>query len=56
MEVYKVEIRETLAKIVAVVADDIDIAISTVKDLYRATDIVLDDGDFIDVEFSEYEE
>jgi hypothetical protein len=56
MGVYKVEIKETLAKIVTVVAEDIDIAISTVKDLYRATDIVLDDGDFVDVQFSEYEE
>ena len=44
---YKIEITETLQKVVEVEADDIQKAISIVKERYRKEEIILDDRDYI---------
>ena len=51
MDEYKVEIKETLSRIVTVVADNADEAISLVDQMYGGQGIVLDASDFQDVEF-----
>ena len=48
---YDVEIIETLCKIESVEADSIEDAIEQVEELYSSSDIVLDMGEFVDVEF-----
>ena len=45
--IYKVEITETLQRIVSIDAANKDAAILTVKQLYRDEDIVLDSSDYI---------
>ena len=48
---YQVEIMEILQRIVSIDADDESMAITAVKQLYRAEEIVLDSSDYIDTEF-----
>lgn len=48
---YKVEIKEVLQKIIEVDADNIEEALSIIKEKYRKEEIVLDDKDYIDTEF-----
>ncbi|MCR5270580.1 MAG: DpnD/PcfM family protein [Prevotella sp.] len=48
---YKVEIIETLCRVVEVEASLMSDAEQLVKDQYRKEEIVLDDDDFVDVEF-----
>ena len=45
---YKVEITEVLQKIIEVDADNIEEALSIIKEKYRKEEIVLDDKDYID--------
>ena len=47
---FKVEITETLQKVVDVVADNEDTAIDMVRQLYRAEEIILNDSDYVDSE------
>jgi hypothetical protein len=51
MEVYRIEIKETLSRIIEVEADSIQSALSIVQDKYTFEDIVLDNDDFVAVEF-----
>ena len=51
MQEYKIEIKETLSRIVTVVADNADNARDIVHDQYCDQGTVLDAGDFQDVEF-----
>ena len=51
MAKYKVRITEYLSRIVEVEVKDEEYAVKVVKDRYFDTDIVLDYGDFDDVEF-----
>jgi len=48
---YKVEIKETLSRIVPIVAESEDNALGMVETWYRDQGIVLDASDFQDVEF-----
>ena len=48
---YKVEITETLQRIVEVESEDAESAISAARQMYRNEDIVLDDGDYKGVDF-----
>jgi hypothetical protein len=51
MNTYKIEIKETLARIVEVKAQSEDDAYQKVKTMYRNEDIVLDDSDYVDTDF-----
>lgn len=51
MQEYQVEIKETLSRIVTVVADSNDEAIANAQDDYNNESVVLDASDFQDVEF-----
>ena len=48
---YDVEIKETLCKIESVEVDSIEDAIEQVEEMYSSSEIVLDSGEFVDVEF-----
>lgn len=51
MQEYKVEIKETLSRIVTVVAENADDARDKINDQYTNQGVVLDASDFQDVEF-----
>ncbi len=52
MKEYKVRVTETLVRVVTIKADSFDDADTIVRDMYDMSEIVLDEGDFLDVEFS----
>jgi hypothetical protein len=52
MEKYKVEIEETLNRVVEVDAENEDEAYMKVKEMYKNCEIVLMAEDFVDVEIS----
>lgn len=52
----KVEIKETLSRIIDVDTDDKQKAIDTVAKAYQTQQIVLDSNDFIDVRIDVYHE
>ena len=56
MKEYKIEIVETLRKVITVTASDEKWAMRIVKDRYFDEVDVLDYGDFDEVEFNIYEE
>ena len=47
---YKVEITETLQKIIEIDAKDAETALCFAKQLYRSEEIVLDYSDYVDTE------
>lgn len=49
---FKVEIKEILSRIVTIKAKSEEEAYQKVKQLYKNEEIVLDDNDFLDVEFT----
>lgn len=49
---YQVTITETLSRTVDVEAHNEREAEEAIRELYRGEDIVLDSGDFVDVEFT----
>ena len=56
METFKIEIKETLSKIVVIEADSVNEAYSKAKEMYRCEEIVLDENDHLDTVFIELEE
>lgn len=54
MEKFKIEVQETLARIVEVEATDLEEAISIIKNKYDKSAIVLDYNDLVKVYFLEY--
>lgn len=56
MKTFKVEITETLQKVIEIDANDIEDAIDKADELYRGCEIVLDSGDFVDYEIQRFEE
>lgn len=53
---YKVEIKETLSRIINLEADSEEEAILKAKTEYKNQNIILDDNDYIDTEINIYEE
>jgi len=51
MDEYKIEIKETLSRIVTILADSADDALIDIEEQYRKEGIVLDAADFQDVGF-----
>ena len=56
MEIFKIEVQEFLSRIIEIEADNIDEAISTVKEMYQKEEIILDSEDYVSTEIEEYEE
>ena len=56
MSKYKVEIIETLSRIVEVEAENKDGAVSKIKYFYKHEKIVLDSNDYLDTEIKIFEE
>lgn len=56
MPEFKIEIIETLSKIVTVEAENLSEALENVKDRYYAEEWVLDSEDYLATEFGEYED
>ena len=54
MAKYKVEVTETLQRVMEVDADNKEQAEAQVREMYRREEIVLDEGDFRGVEFEPY--
>jgi hypothetical protein len=52
MKKYSIEVLEVLSRIVEVEASDEEDAIERVRQKYRKCDIVLDDSDYKETEFS----
>ena len=52
MKEYKIEIMETLARIVTIEANSFDAAMASVIYNYNNADLVLDADDFVTVEFN----
>ncbi len=52
MNKFKIEITETLSKIIEVEADDIEEALERVETMYKEEKIILDSSDFIDKEIT----
>lgn len=50
MKTFKIEITETLQRVVEVKANTEEDAYQTVREKYRNEEIVLDDSDFVDTE------
>lgn len=53
---WTVEVTETLSRLVEVIAEDAEDAITQARIQYHDCDIVLDDNDYIDTEFCIYDE
>ncbi len=49
---YSIEVTEVLSRLVEVEAVDEDEAIERVRQMYRKCEIVLDDSDYMETEFS----
>lgn len=54
METFKIEIQEFLSKIIEVKAENINDAITKVKEMYAKQEIVLDSSDYVTAEIEEY--
>jgi hypothetical protein len=53
---FKIEIMETLSRVIEVEAEHIDDAIKIAKSSYSREEIVLDHNDFVDVEITPFDE
>jgi hypothetical protein len=51
METFKIEVKETLSRIIMMEANFEEEAFSMIQDLYKKGEIVLDAGDCVETEF-----
>lgn len=51
METFKIEIKETLSRILEIKAVDTEDALQKIQQQYKNEDIVLDASDFVETEF-----
>ena len=56
MEIYKIEVKETLSRIIEIEAKSNDEAILKVKEMYKKEEIVLSSDDFVTTEIEDYVE
>ncbi len=56
METFKIEVKETISKIIEIEASSKEDAYSKVKEMYNTEKIILDSEDYIDTEFLELED
>lgn len=55
MKKYKIEITETLQKVIEIEADNEETAILIAKMKYRNQEVILDENDFIEVGFKPFD-
>ena len=55
MTTYKIEIQETLSKVIEIEAPSAQEAIDKAREMYRAEEIVLDGDDWVGTEIEEFE-
>lgn len=53
---YKIEIEETLQRVVEIKADSLEDAITIARERYSSEEYILDENDFKGAEFSEYKD
>lgn len=53
MDSYKIEIQETLSRVVEIVATSAEEAIDKVREIYRDEEIVLDSDDYVETNIKE---
>jgi len=51
MGIFKIEIKETLSRIIEIEANSVDGAFSKIENLYKNEEIVLDADDYVETEF-----
>lgn len=51
METFKIEIKETLSRVIEIEANSADEAFSKIENLYKNEEIVLDADDYFETEF-----
>jgi hypothetical protein len=51
METFKIEVKETLSRVIEIEANSADEAFSKLQDLYKKEEIVLDSDDYVQTEF-----
>lgn len=56
METFKIEVKETLSKIIEIEAISKEEALLKIEDLYYKQEIVLDADDFVEAEFLKIED
>ena len=56
METFKIEVKETLSRIIEIEANSVDEAFSKIQNLYKNEKIVLDADDYVETEFLKSEE
>lgn len=54
METYKIEVKETLSRIIEVEAKSNNEAILKVKEMYQKEEIILSSDDFVTTEIEDY--
>lgn len=54
MSQYKIEIKETLSRIIEIQAPSTEEAIDKAREMYRAEEIVLDGDDWVGTEIDEF--
>ena len=55
MTTHKIEIKETLSRIIEIEAPSVEEAIDKVRMMYKAEEIVLDADDYVTTEIEEFE-
>lgn len=55
MKKYKIEITETLQKVVEIDAESLEEALYKAKLMYRMQEVVLDESDFVEAEFEPFD-
>ncbi|MGL4909295.1 MAG: DpnD/PcfM family protein [Bacteroidales bacterium] len=56
METFKIEVKETLSRIIEIEANSNDEAVLKVKEMYKKEKIVLSSDDFVTAEIDDYAE
>lgn len=56
METFKIEVKETLSRIIEIEANSNEEALVKIEDLYKNEEIVLDADDFVEAEFLKIED
>lgn len=56
METFKIEVQEFLSKIVEVKAENVEGAISRVREMYRNEEIILDETNYVTTDINEYKD
>lgn len=56
MTTYKIEVKETLSRVVEIEAPSAQEAIDKAREMYKAEEIVLDADDYVTTEIEDYKE